>query len=67
MRPISMAERDMGSDRNRSTMPFFMSSAIPMRRGRGAEDGVLREDPGHQEDDVVRSPDGSFAIAPPNT
>ena len=29
VRPTSTAERDMGSDRNRSMMPFCMSSAMP--------------------------------------
>ncbi len=29
VRPTSTAERDIGSDRNRSTMPFWMSSASP--------------------------------------
>ena len=29
VRPTSTAERDMGSDRNRSMMPFWMSSAMP--------------------------------------
>ena len=30
VRPISTAERDIGSDRKRSMMPFFMSSARPI-------------------------------------
>ena len=29
VRPTRTAERDIGSDRNRSMMPFFMSSASP--------------------------------------
>ena len=29
VRPTSTADRDIGSDRNRSMMPFWMSSAIP--------------------------------------
>ena len=29
VRPTSTAERDIGSDRNRSMMPFWMSSAMP--------------------------------------
>ena len=29
VRPTSTAERDIGSDRNRSMMPFCMSSAMP--------------------------------------
>jgi hypothetical protein len=29
VRPMSMDDRDIGSDRNRSMIPFCMSSAIP--------------------------------------
>ena len=29
VRPTSTAERDIGNDRNRSMMPFVMSSASP--------------------------------------
>ena len=49
IRPISTAERAIGSERNRSMMPLPMSSAMPIAVVAGGEHDRLGEDPGHQE------------------
>ena len=65
VRPASTAERDMGSDRKRSMMPFCMSSAMPAPGERGPEQHGLGEDAGDQELAVAASPGTS--IESPNT
>ena len=48
VRPVSTAERAIGSDRKRSMMPLLMSSVMPMAVVAGGEGDGLGEDAGHQ-------------------
>ena len=58
VRPVSTADGDIGSDRNRSMMPFLMSSARPAPGDGGAEDDGLGEDAGDEELAVALPPAG---------
>ena len=55
VRPARTADRAMGRDRNRSTMPSFMSSARPMAVLVEPNKRVLHEDARHQELHVVQA------------
>ena len=67
VRPASTAERAIGSERNRSIRPLFMSVASPIAVGDRAEHHGLHEDAGHQVVDVVDARRQAAAIAPPKT
>ena len=53
VRPVRTAERDIGSERNRSMIPLLTSSVMPMAVVAGREHDRLGEDAGHQELAVV--------------
>ena len=62
VRPTSTADRDIGSDRNRSMMPFCMSSARPAPVIVAPKMTVCAKMPGHQELAVADARAASIAL-----
>ena len=65
MRPLSTAERAIGSERKRSISPLLRSSAIPIAVVIEAKPSVWTKIPGIRYS-LYEPPPGS-GIAPPNT